>query len=134
MSSRTADIAAAPERVWSLLVDPAERLRWVDELVATVPDRPPSGVGDEFVLKIREGGNVVDYSGEGQVRASAVQVVAQANPGSIHDAEILENPEIKGLRLKFDLDPEGSDVVELRLELRSGERRIAETWVYRWSN
>ena len=77
---------------------------------------------------------VVDYSGEGQVRASAVQVVAQANPGSIHDAEISENPEIKGLRLKFDLDPEGSDVVELRLELRSGERRIAETWVYRWSN
>ncbi|HJZ61061.1 MAG TPA: SRPBCC family protein [Miltoncostaeaceae bacterium] len=64
MSSRTADIAAPPERVWSLLVDPAERLRWVDELVATVPDRPPTGVGDEFVLKIREGGNVVDYAGE----------------------------------------------------------------------
>jgi glucans biosynthesis protein len=76
---------------------------------------------------------VVDYSGEGQVRASAVQVVAQANPGSIHDPEISENPEIKGLRLKFDLDPEGADVVELRRELRSGERRIAETWVYRWS-
>ena len=64
MSSRTADIEARPERVWSLLVDPAERLRWVDELVATVPDRPPTGVGDEFVLKIREGGNVVDYGGE----------------------------------------------------------------------
>jgi glucans biosynthesis protein len=76
---------------------------------------------------------VVDFAGEGQVRASAVQLVARANPGSLHDAEISENPEIKGLRLKFDLDPEGSDVVEMRLELRSGERRIAETWVYRWS-
>ena len=77
---------------------------------------------------------VVDYSGEGQVRASAVQLAAQSSPGSIHDAEISENPETKGLRLKFDLDPEGSDVVELRMELRSGDRRIAETWVYRWSN
>jgi periplasmic glucans biosynthesis protein len=76
---------------------------------------------------------VVDFAGEGQVRASAVQLVAQASPGSLHDAVITENPELKGLRLTFDLDPEGSEVVEMRLELRSGERRIAETWVYRWS-
>ena len=30
--------------------------------------------------------------------------------------------------------PEGADAVEMRLELRSGDRRIAETWVYRWSS
>ena len=52
----------------------------------------------------------------------------------MHDPEISENAEINGLRLRFDLDPEGADAVEMRLELRSGERRIAETWVYRWSN
>ncbi len=77
---------------------------------------------------------VIDYGGEGQVRASAVQLVAQINPGKMYDAEISENPEIKGLRLTFDIDPEGSDVVEMRMELRSGERRIAEVWVYRWSS
>jgi glucans biosynthesis protein len=79
---------------------------------------------------------VVDFAGEGPqtVRASAVQLMAQANPGSIHDAEIYENPEVNGLRLRFDIDPEGSDVVELRIELRAGERRVAETWVYRWSS
>lgn len=79
---------------------------------------------------------VVDFSGEGQatIRASAVQLMAQASPGSLHDAEISENPEINGLRLQFDVDPEGNDSVEMRLELRSGERRIAETWVYRWSS
>lgn len=77
---------------------------------------------------------VIDYGGVGQVRASAVQLVAETNPGSVHDVEISENPEIKGLRLTFDLDPEGSNVVEMRMELRSGDRRIAETWVYRWSS
>ena len=79
---------------------------------------------------------VVDFAGDAPnpIRASAVQLVAQANPGSLHDAEISENPEINGLRLSFDLDPEGADIVEMRLELRSGERRIAETWVYRWSS
>jgi periplasmic glucans biosynthesis protein len=79
---------------------------------------------------------VVDFAGEAPqtVKASAVQLMAQANPGSIHDAEIYENPEVNGLRLRFDIDPEGSDVVELRIELRAGERRIAETWVYRWSS
>ena len=79
---------------------------------------------------------VVDFAAEGQqtpVRASAVQLMAQANPGRIRDAVISENPEVNGLRLQFDLDPDGSDVVEMRVELRSGDRRIAETWVYRWS-
>lgn len=79
---------------------------------------------------------VVDFAGEGQqtpIRASAVQLVAQANPGSIHDALISENPEVNGLRLQFDLDTDAADVVEMRIELRSGDRRIAETWVYRWS-
>ncbi len=79
---------------------------------------------------------VVDFAGHGEpvVRASAVQLVAQSSPGVMHDPEISENAEINGLRLRFDLDPEGADAVEMRLELRSGERRIAETWVYRWSN
>ena len=67
------------------------------------------------------------------VKPSAVQLSAQANPGSLHDAQISENPEVGGLRLSFDLDPEGNDQVELRIDLRSGDRPIAETWVYRWS-
>ncbi len=78
----------------------------------------------------------IDFSGEGDqpaIRASAVQLVAQASPGSIHDPVVSENPEVNGLRLQFDLDPEGSAVVEMRIELKSGDRRIAETWVYRWS-
>jgi glucans biosynthesis protein len=78
---------------------------------------------------------VVDFAGEGQasIRASAVQVMAQANPGAMVDAVITENPEVNGLRLRFDLETDGAAQVEMRVDLRSGERAVAETWVYRWS-
>ena len=42
-----------------------------------------------------------------QTGASAVQLVAQANPGSMHDAEISENPEIKGLAAQLRPRPRG---------------------------
>ncbi|HVH02452.1 MAG TPA: glucan biosynthesis protein [Amaricoccus sp.] len=78
---------------------------------------------------------VVDFAGDGQpvARPSAIQLSAQANPGALQNAQISENPEVGGLRLSFELDPEGNDQVELRIDLRSGERPVAETWVYRWS-
>ena len=78
---------------------------------------------------------VVDFAGDGQpvVKPSAVQLSARSNPGSLHEAHISENPEVGGLRLSFELDPEGNDQVELRIDLRSGDRPVAETWVYRWS-
>ena len=62
-----------------------------------------------------------------------MQLSAQANPGSLVNAQISENPEVGGLRLSFELDPDGNDQVEMRIDLRSGDRPIAETWVYRWS-
>ncbi len=94
-------------------------------------ERTLSGAGSDGRRRF-----VVDFAGDvpNPIRASAVQLVAQARPGSLHDAVISENPEINGLRLTFELDPEGGETVEMRLELRSGERRIAETWVYRWSS
>jgi glucans biosynthesis protein len=79
---------------------------------------------------------VIDFAGDAPnpVRASAVQLVAEANPGSLHGVEVAENPEINGLRVNLELDPEGAASVEMRVELRSGDRRIAETWIYRWSS
>ena len=78
---------------------------------------------------------VIDFAGDASspIRASAVQVAAQPNPGALVNTVITENPEISGLRLQFDLDPEGAPQVEMRIDLRSGDRPIAETWVYRWS-
>jgi periplasmic glucans biosynthesis protein len=93
--------------------------------------RTLSGAGPEDRRRF-----VVDFAGEGQasIRASAVQVMAQTNPGAMLDAVITENPEVNGLRLQFDLDTDGADQVEMRVDLRSGDRPVAETWVYRWSS
>jgi glucans biosynthesis protein len=80
---------------------------------------------------------IVDFAGDGSgpaIRASAVQVSAQSNPGQMVNAILTENPEIGGLRLQFDLDPDGAQQVEMRADLSTGERQIAETWVYRWSS
>ena len=78
---------------------------------------------------------IIDFAGDASnpIRASAVQVSAQTSPGALVDTVITENPEIAGLRLQFDLDAEGAEAVEMRIDLRSNDRPIAETWVYRWS-
>ena len=55
------------------------------------------------------------------------------NPGVIPTRRSRRTPRSAALRLSFELDPEGNDQVEIRVDLRSGERPIAETWVYRWS-
>jgi glucans biosynthesis protein len=78
---------------------------------------------------------VIDFAGDVQNRvpASAVTLGIKTNPGTVQESEVAENPETAGLRVSFELDPEGAESVEMRLDLRSGERTIAETWIYRWS-
>jgi glucans biosynthesis protein len=78
---------------------------------------------------------VIDFAGDAQNRvpASAVTLGIKTNPGAVQESEVAENPETAGLRVSFELDPEGAESVEMRLDLRSGERTIAETWIYRWS-
>jgi glucans biosynthesis protein len=78
---------------------------------------------------------VIDFAGDAQNRvpASAVTLGIKTNPGAVRESEVAENAETAGLRVSFVLDPEGAESVEMRLDLRSGERTIAETWIYRWS-
>jgi hypothetical protein len=59
------EIAAAPPVVFALISEPELRPQWVDELVETVPlSPPPLGPGSTFILRIREGGKVVEYPSE----------------------------------------------------------------------
>lgn len=78
---------------------------------------------------------IVDFIGPAlQNRSQMPVAVVSANPGTISDVAVHENPEIKGLRVSFELDPAGTDLCELRLALKLGDQQISETWLYRWTS
>lgn len=77
---------------------------------------------------------VVDIIGDAvkEIRDLPVAEVA-GHPGQITNVVVQRNPEISGLRVSFELDPAGADLVELRLVLKVGDQAISETWLYRWT-
>lgn len=77
---------------------------------------------------------VVDFTGPAvsPVRQLPVAMVT-ANPGTVSDITVHENPESNGVRVSFELDPGGTELSELRLALKLGDQQISETWLYRWT-
>lgn len=61
---------------------------------------------------------------------SALNVSSSA--GQIVGPVLLENPVTGGRRLTFELDPQGSNVAELRVALTRAGEPVSETWLYRW--
>jgi glucans biosynthesis protein len=53
--------------------------------------------------------------------------------GKIANAVALPNPENKGWRISFELQPDGK-IAELRARLMDGTGPLSETWVYRWTS
>jgi len=39
-----------------------------------------------------------------------------------------------GLRAGFEIDPDGADLIELRLRIMRGDHPVTETWLYRWTS
>ena len=77
---------------------------------------------------------VVDFTGSAVAGLRQMPVaVVTANPGTVSDIAVHENPETNGLRVSFELDPGGTELSELRLALRLGDQQISETWLYRWT-
>jgi periplasmic glucans biosynthesis protein len=77
---------------------------------------------------------VVDFAGPavaGQRQMPVAAVVS--NPGTISNVVVHANPEIDGVRVSFELNPAGTDLCELRLALKLGDRQISESWLYRWT-
>jgi glucans biosynthesis protein len=77
---------------------------------------------------------VVDFSGPAvrELRELPVADVA-ASAGGISNLVVQRNPEIQGLRVKFDLNTAGTEIIELRLGLRLAGQLISENWLYRWT-
>lgn len=110
------------------------RLYWADNI-------PASWAGAR-VAKTRVGasktsGNylfVIDFEGSAvkDLRDLPVALVT-ANTGSVTNVVVQRNPHISGVRVAFEMNPDGAELVELRLALRSGEQTISESWLYRWT-
>lgn len=54
-----------------------------------------------------------------------------ASAGRVGEAYLRPNPEIDGLRVSFDLEPQGHDSIDLRLNLEYLGAPASETWVFR---
>jgi len=76
-----------------------------------------------FVIDFKGAGNIPDgivpevWSSAGEVFAPRGQVVAQTG----------------AYRVAFEFDPEGEEIVEMRVVLHADGKPWSETWVYRWT-
>lgn len=77
---------------------------------------------------------VIDMQGDAvkDVRDLPVAEVS-ASSGKVSHVVVQRNPEISGVRVSFEMNPEGAELVELRLVLKNDGKIVSETWLYRWT-
>jgi len=46
----------------------------------------------------------------------------------------MSNSALHGLRAGFEIDPDGAELIEMRMRIMRGDRPITETWLYRWTS
>lgn len=110
------------------------RLYWSEDV-------PPTWAGAR-VAKTRIGAAkknqtylfVIDFEGPAvkDIRDLPVASV-NASSGTIANVVVQRNPAISGVRVAFEMNPGGSESVEMRLTLKAGEQAISESWLYRWT-
>lgn len=61
-------------------------------------------------------------------------VHAAITPGRIVESRIQANPAINGARVFLSLETDSPDTAEIRVDLKRGDKPLAETWLYRWLN
>lgn len=60
-----------------------------------------------------------------------VDVTLRSNSGTTTPGILQRNPETNGPRLAFTFMPEGAEVAEFHMQLRTGEAPLSEVWLYR---
>ena len=87
-----------------------------------------SGIGQRLLDGLPQA--VLDYDID--VPAERLTISAAASAGSIREVILTDNPKTGGVRALLTFDPDGSPLVELRVQPRIGDTAIGETWLYRW--
>lgn len=77
---------------------------------------------------------VVDFDGAWMSTSQDLpKLDLKASTGTIESAVLQPNPETKGLRASFVLNPAGEALSEIAMKLLAPSGPISETWVYRWT-
>ena len=74
---------------------------------------------------------VIELAG-GQIADGAVADVT-ASAGVISNVHLQNNDVDKTTRLSFEHNVNGADIAELRAVLKQGDKKVSETWLYRWT-
>jgi glucans biosynthesis protein len=98
----------------------------------------PDGFG--MTIATRSGASIdgrrrvfqIDFVGAGE-ETNGARIDVGASAGRISNVMLLPNPGIHGLRASFELDPNGADLIELRLRVVRDNRPLTETWLYQWT-
>jgi glucans biosynthesis protein len=66
-------------------------------------------------------------------KAAQASAAIEAAPGQIVASVLYAYRERRSIRVEFDLDPGSNAFSELRLALKSANKPVSETWLYRWT-
>ena len=79
---------------------------------------------------------VVDFVGPtlaGLPADTPVEAVVTTSVGTLSKPVVQPNPEARGWRLFFELNPDGDGPVDLRAYLKKGDDVLSETWSFQWN-
>jgi len=112
----------------------AYRVTWGDDV--------PAAWSGAWVAKTQVGSGreqdrvffVIDFAGPAAREARELPIAdLGVSAGTTARLLVQRHPEIQGLRVSFELNTAGTELIELRLGLRLAGQLISETWLYRWT-
>jgi glucans biosynthesis protein len=112
----------------------AYRLHWGEAVPVAWPG---ARVHKTFVGSSRKPGVqlfIIDFEGPAVKEARELPIAEwSASAGSVANVVVQRNSEISGLRVSFELNTGGVELIELRLGLKANDQLISESWLYRWT-
>jgi len=67
------------------------------------------------------------------VDPKTLQTTVTASKGAIKNLVLQPNTETGGMRISFELDTKNENLIELRGQLKTQDKPVSETWLYRWT-
>lgn len=110
------------------------RLHWSSDVPATWNG---AWVHKTFIGSMKKADTqrfVIDFEGPAVANLKELPVAQLGvSAGRAANLVVQRHPEINGVRVAFEFNTSDTEVAELRLALKAGEKVISETWLFRWT-